>query len=115
MRKPNTDQTGRNFSPEIIAIVWKKATIVSDYDPNKIRKDTCGAWIQFDKHGETMDEGLGWEIDHIMPVAKGGDDLISNLQPLQWQNNRAKGDKFPASNYCVTKVRFSYSGSIAGG
>ena len=31
----------------------------------------------------------GWEIDHINP---NGGDGIGNLQPLQWQNNRAKGD-----------------------
>ena len=35
----------------------------------------------------------GWEIDHINPVASGGGDEIGNLQPLNWKNNSAKGDK----------------------
>ena len=34
----------------------------------------------------------GWEIDHITPQSKGGSDDLSNLRPLQWENNMAKSD-----------------------
>jgi len=76
-------------------MVWNKATMVPGYDPMMYRKDTCGAWMQRDKHGETTVGGYGWEVDHILPVNKGGSDVLENLQPLQWQNNRRKGDDYP--------------------
>jgi 5-methylcytosine-specific restriction endonuclease McrA len=53
-------------------------------------------------HAYYADYGItstyGWEIDHIKPVAKRGGDEITNLQPLQWENNRRKGDDYP--NLC---------------
>lgn len=100
-RMHNTNRNGDSWSEQEKKAVWEKATIIPGQDPSKIRKDKCGARITWDKHGDTTANGTGWEIDHIMPVAKGGDDHISNLQPLQWQNNRNKSDNYPAVNYCV--------------
>jgi 5-methylcytosine-specific restriction endonuclease McrA len=69
------------------------------------RKDGCGAWIERNAYGDTAPNGKGWEIDHILPVSKGGSDDISNLQPLQWQNNRAKGESQFNWNCAVAAVR----------
>lgn len=104
-RKHNTDRNGNSFSEAEKRAVWNKAQIVSGYDANKRRKDHCGAWIDWDKHGDTTENGNGWEIDHIKPVSKGGSDEQSNLQPLQWQNNRKKSDDYPASNYCIISAK----------
>ena len=99
-RYRSTDTNGSHFSEEIKKAVWNKAKEAEGYDPNIIRKDYCGALMQWDKYGDTEMFGLGWEIDHIKPVALGGNDDLSNLQPLQWQNNRNKANKYPTSDYC---------------
>jgi len=102
-RGTGTKQGGAQFDEAMIHTVWMKARTVLGYDPNEIRKDVCGAWIKRANYGTTGD--YGWEIDHIQPVSAGGSDHISNLQPLHWQNNRKKGDSWPASNYCAVTAR----------
>ena len=82
---------------EIIEFVWNKARKVEGFDPALIRKDSCGAWILRSEYGNT-ESIYGWEIDHIYPLSRGGDDNPQNLRALQWSNNRSKGDDYPAYN-----------------
>lgn len=98
-RRVNTNEGGGRFSDLQKLVVWRKATIVPGVNPNIRRKDCCGAWIEYYQYGNT-DSQFGWEIDHIWPVSRGGGDELVNLQPLQWENNRAKGDQSPNALYC---------------
>lgn len=83
--------------------IWGKGTIVDGFDPKRVRKDSCGAWIIYDKFND-HNSIFGWEIDHIYPIKKlkernipeGIIDNLENLRPLNWLNNRSKGADYPS-------------------
>lgn len=85
------------FSFETRLAVWNKASHAPGKSPEAYRLDACGALIEWSKYGDTTPNGTGWEIDHIYPAALGGSDILSNLQALQWENNRKKGDSYPTT------------------
>lgn len=74
----------------LVDAVWRKGKVVATHNPDVHRKDDFGAWMQYDQYGDRSAQ-YGWEIDHIVPVDKGGSDDLSNLRPLHWQNNASKG------------------------
>lgn len=88
------DTSRKTFSDDEIQRVWNKAKKIDGEDPAVYRQDYAGAWIKRDEYGNT-NSTLGWEIDHRNPVANGGSDDFSNLDPLQWKNNRTKSDDYP--------------------
>ena len=87
----STRANGSPFDKATIDAVWAKATREDGYE--SFRKDRCGASVHRTDYGKV--EKFGWEIDHVKPVASGGTDDLSNLQPLHWENNRHKGDSYP--------------------
>ena len=76
------------FTKETIQAVWQKGTLIPGDSGITYRKDACKATVKRSEHG-SRDSVYGWEIDHIDP---NGSDALSNLQPLQWENNVAKSD-----------------------
>lgn len=83
-----------NFDLQTVNDVWEKAMVVAGANASFLRKDYAGAWIKKSDYGNCYSQ-YGWEIDHQKPVSKGGTDNEANLKPLQWENNRSKGNDYP--------------------
>lgn len=88
------------ISQETIDAVWRKARVIEGFDASMYRLDACGALMMRDKYGKV--NPFGWEIDHIYPQNRGGDDHIDNLRPLHYMNNKSKRDDYPSYTATVT-------------
>ncbi len=72
---------------------WENAREVRGRNPDTWRRDPYGNLI---RHGSYGTQGeFGWELDHKFPESKGGSDTPHNIQAVQWEQNREKGDKYP--------------------
>lgn len=102
LRRPSTKRDGNGFTAQEIDAVWSKGTVIPNFNSNLWRYDTCGTLMKKTEYGN-RNSLHGWEVDHKMPVAKGGGDELGNLQPLQWENNAHKSDNYPQW-YCKLRA-----------
>jgi hypothetical protein len=70
--------------------VWEKGRVIPGFDPAIWRWDDYGSVIRWDEYGDRNSEH-GWEIDHILPNALGGLDVITNKRPLHCRRNALLG------------------------
>lgn len=94
MRTTGSTVLGEAYDQLVLRAVWNKGRPIPGYSPDTWRADCCGQVMKFDEYGNRNSKH-GWEVDHIHPVSRGGTDNLSNLQPLNWRTNLAKGDDYP--------------------
>jgi 5-methylcytosine-specific restriction endonuclease McrA len=90
-RKRNTDQHGQDWDEATKQALWQKGQPIPNFPPEEYRRDVAGFALRYTDFGDVTSM-YGWEIDHIFPIALGGNDTLANLQPLHWKNNSDKGD-----------------------
>ena len=88
------------FTQDEIDKVWGKAKNHQNSNNVEWAKDVADAWIRRDYYG--LETAFGWEIDHVYPESKGGDNFLPNLRPMHWENNRTKSDDYPTYNTKIT-------------
>ena len=79
------------YSESQLRAIFEKGRAIRGKSERWYRRDRLGNeifWFSYGKRGQKS-----WEVDHILPKARGGSDALSNLQPLQWEANREKGAK----------------------
>jgi 5-methylcytosine-specific restriction endonuclease McrA len=79
--------------PDRVNQVWEKGQPIRGKDPDLYRRDAFGNELYKPSYGKQGPKS--WEVDHIKPVSKDGSDNLRNLQPLQTDWNKEKGDKYP--------------------
>ena len=79
---------------KILDYIWEKGKIIPGRAPEQWRRDDYGRTMRNDYYGN-RDKKHGWEVDHILPKAKGGGDELPNLRPLNWKSNAERLDEQP--------------------
>lgn len=92
-RRRGTDRKARKFSDDVVDKVWDKGKPVRGKNPDLYRQDAAGNIVYKPSYGKDSD--MGWQVDHKKPVDKDGDDKLGNLQPLQTEENKEKGNQYP--------------------
>jgi hypothetical protein len=93
VRNRNTDVNGEPFVDTTVLAVWLTGRLIEGFESATWRHDMCGQPMKYEHYGDTNSKH-GWGVAHIKPVWKGGTDDLSNLRPLQWDNNRRNCDTY---------------------
>lgn len=70
---------------------WDDDTVNDVYDRNGGYCWHCGKRLAFSNYGAVGAKGA-WEVDHSVPLSRGGTDRLNNLVPACIECNRSKQD-----------------------
>jgi hypothetical protein len=84
-----TSSHAASWTEDQIRAAWNQGQIAERFNPDKWRKDPCGAWIARQQFGN-KESSFGWEIDAVALEAGAAGGNASDLRPLQWKNASAK-------------------------
>ena len=77
-----------SYTSEALRLIWQKAAPPPPpWNRSEWRLDAFHALMQWSKYGKRAK--YGWEVDHIVPLSKGGGNDMGNLRPMHWMNNGA--------------------------
>ena len=79
-----------DYDETIKRAVWNKGQEIPGYHSDEWRYDKYGYPILWSHYGKRESKN-GWEINHIVPVSRGGSDSLANLEPLHWETNASLG------------------------
>jgi hypothetical protein len=81
----------QSMKPERIALKLSKKLRRTVYDSTGGECHLCHCKVAFKNYGKHGERGA-WEVDHSMPVSKGGTNRVPNLRPACTSCNREKQD-----------------------
>jgi hypothetical protein len=84
------DADRRAFTEREKVEVWMRGRFHYSLNPADWRYDDADNLICWDDYGKA-NATHGWEIDHIVPLSRGGTNALSNLRPLHCRLNRSLG------------------------
>ena len=71
-------------------MVWEAAATIPGKNPKTHRQDAFGNPMFWRSYGKRTP--MGWMLDHIWPVSKGGSNELKNIQALQTAENTNKSN-----------------------
>lgn len=86
-------EVSKEFAIQFWEAVYSNNDLVSDCFGNQIYKDNYGNTTLKRRNPRGESFYYGWAIDHILPISKGGDNSLNNLEIMNWMNNAEKADK----------------------
>ena len=85
-------EISKDFAIKFWEAIYGNKVLVADCFGNEIYKEDYGNTTLLRTLPGGKSFSYGWTIDHILPISKGGDNSLNNLEIMHWINNEEKAD-----------------------